>query len=151
MAFGQFTRCVQPANWKPRSYWIITLQSLTLAPFATVLALGMAKPWCLLIVGEIVGLSWVIAYARHFLYHRLICLGGDRDVIGAIVTTLFLGGWQRHTALPHRAHRRRGARRRSAPPRSRDVDALEFPRRQGARGGVQRAWRAMRATVVAEG
>ncbi len=86
MAFEQYTRCVQPVDWKPRSYWIITLQSLTLAPFTTVLVFGMAKPWCLLIVAEIVGLSWVIAYARHFLYHRLICLGGDRDVIGAIVS-----------------------------------------------------------------
>jgi hypothetical protein len=86
MAYEQYTRCVEPANWKPRSYWIITLQSLVLAPFATVLALGMAKPWCLLIVLEITGLAWVIAYCRHFLYHRLICLGGDRDVIGAIVS-----------------------------------------------------------------
>ena len=86
MAYRQFTRCVQPADWKPRSYWLITLQSLILAPFAALLALGMGKPWCLLIVGEITGLSWIIAYCRHFLYHRLICLSGDRDVIGAIIS-----------------------------------------------------------------
>jgi hypothetical protein len=86
MAFRQFTRCVQPADWKPRSYWLITLQSLVLAPFASVLALGMGKPWCLLIVIEITGLAWIIAYCRHFLYHRLVCLGGDRDVIGAIIS-----------------------------------------------------------------
>lgn len=86
MPFEQYTKCEQPANWRPRSFWIITLQSLTLAPFTAILALGMGKPWCLLIVAEIIGLSWVIAYTRHFLYHRLICLGGDRDVIGAIVS-----------------------------------------------------------------
>jgi hypothetical protein len=86
VAFRQFTQCEQPENWQPRSYWIITLQSLVLAPFATVLALGMGKPWCLLIVAEITGLAWIIAYCRHFLYHRLICLGGDRDVIAAIVS-----------------------------------------------------------------
>ena len=86
MAYRQFTRCVDPASWKPRSYWLITLQSLILAPFAALLALGAGKPWCLLIVAEITGLSWVIAYCRHFLYHRLICLGGDQDVIGAIIS-----------------------------------------------------------------
>lgn len=86
MAFRQFTRCVQPADWKPRSYWLITLQSLVLAPFASVLALALGKPWCLLFLLEIIPLSWIIAYCRHFLYHRLVCLGGDRDVIGAIIS-----------------------------------------------------------------
>jgi hypothetical protein len=86
MGFRQFTSCVEPADWKPRSYWLITLQSLVLAPFASVLALALGKPWCLLLLLEIIPLSWVIAYCRHFLYHRLICLGGDRDVIGAIIS-----------------------------------------------------------------
>lgn len=86
MAYRQFTRCIQPTEYKPRSVWVITLQSLALAPFATVLALGMAKPWCLLIMLEISPLAFLIAWCRYFLYHRLICLGGDRDVIGAIVS-----------------------------------------------------------------
>lgn len=86
MPFEQYTRCVEPANWRPRSYWLITLQSLILAPFTSILALGVGKPWCLLIVAEITGLAWVIAYCRHFLYHRLVCLGGDRDVIGAVIS-----------------------------------------------------------------
>jgi hypothetical protein len=86
VAFEQYTRCEQPANWKPRSYWEITLPALIVAPFGAVLALGMGKPWCLLIIAEISGLVWIISYCQQFLYHRLICLGGDRDVIGAIVS-----------------------------------------------------------------
>jgi hypothetical protein len=86
VAFRQFTQCVQPADWKPRSYWMISLPSLILGPAAALLALAMGMPWCLLIVAEISGLVWLIAYCRHFLYHRLICLGRDRDVIGAVVS-----------------------------------------------------------------
>lgn len=84
MAYRHFTRCVDPADWKPRSVAVLLLQSLILVPFTTVLAL--AEPWCLLIVAEIWGLSLLIAYCRHFLYHRLICLDSDHDAIGAIVS-----------------------------------------------------------------
>lgn len=85
MAFEQYTRCEQPADWKPRSYWMITLQSLLLTPLAVPLAIAGAKVWCWIAVAEVIGLSWVIAYCRHFLYHRLVCLGGDQDVVGAVV------------------------------------------------------------------
>lgn len=86
VAYRQYTKCEQPADWKPRSWWMISLPSLITAPIAAVLVFVAGMPWCLLIVAEISGLVWVIAYCRHFLYHRLVCLGGDRDVIGAIVS-----------------------------------------------------------------
>jgi hypothetical protein len=99
VAYRQYTRCVEPADWKPRSYVVITLQSLILAPFATLIALVAGEPQCLWFLAEIIPLSWVIAYCRHFLYHRLVCLGGDRDAIGAIISisppsgVVFLSDW----------------------------------------------------------
>ncbi len=64
---------------------MISLPSLIIAPFGSLVVLGMGKPICLLMVAVITGLAWLIAYCRWFLYHRLICLGRDLDVIGAIV------------------------------------------------------------------
>lgn len=99
MAFEQFTKCVEPADFVPRTIALIVMRALILAPFAAILVLGSGHPICWVFVGEIVGMSAVIAYCRNWLYERLICLGGDRYAVGAIVriepaeTALFDFDW----------------------------------------------------------
>jgi hypothetical protein len=84
MAFRQFTRCVEPADYRRRSYARMAAQAAAVsAPFA---ALGALKPWCLLLLLEIFPLAFVIAYCRNWLYERLICLDGNRDVVGAVIS-----------------------------------------------------------------
>ena len=86
MAFEQYTRCIEPSRYVPRSYAIMAAQAAILASLALPFALAAGHPLCLLIVAEILGLIFTIAYCRNFLYERLICLGGDRDVIGTVVS-----------------------------------------------------------------
>ena len=86
MAFEHFTRCIEPALFKPRSYANFAAQALAVSsPFA-VLALAAGHLFCLVIVGEIYALAFVIAYCRNWLFERLICLGGDQSVIGAVIS-----------------------------------------------------------------
>lgn len=87
MAFKQYTRCIQPSQYIPFSRAIlITVQGLLVGGTAALLALGYKHPVCLWIALEITVLAGVVAYCRNWLYHRLICLGGDRDVIGVVVS-----------------------------------------------------------------
>jgi hypothetical protein len=84
MAFEHFTRCIEPVNFVPRSYAVIAGQAGIVASLGLPLAIG--HPICLIIVGEIFGLAFIIAYCRNWLYGRLICLGGDKAVIGAVIS-----------------------------------------------------------------
>jgi hypothetical protein len=67
--------------------WLVmSIQSLLAGGTGALIALAAGEPWCLLIVAEITLLAFAIAYCRHFLYFRLICLGGDRDAVGMLVS-----------------------------------------------------------------
>jgi hypothetical protein len=83
----QYTRCVAPADFVPRSFTRMTTQAAALAFALGVPAVLTGDPICILIAIEIGGLAFMVIYCRHFLYERLICLpGGDRDAIGAVVS-----------------------------------------------------------------
>src|SRR5215204_2245814 len=85
MAFKQYTRCIGPADFRSRVRYI-TIASLLAGTPAALIAVAMGHPACLIIALEITALAGLVAYYHNWLYHRLICLGGDRDCIGAIVS-----------------------------------------------------------------
>jgi hypothetical protein len=74
MAFNQYTKCVEPADYSgpflgSAGFWAAFLASLAVGfidPGATVLGLILTA----------------IAYCRWWLYGRLVCLGGDKCFIG---------------------------------------------------------------------
>lgn len=82
MAFEQYTRCVKPADYRRRSF--VNFGAAAAAVSGALGALAFASPWCLVFLIPVFGLVFLIAYCRNFLYERLICLDGDRDVIGVV-------------------------------------------------------------------
>ncbi len=87
MTFRQYTRCVQPSDFVEFSRLVrIITAGLVSGAIAAAIALAAAEPWCALIALEIAPLVSVIAYARIWLYDRLICLGGDVDAIGVVAS-----------------------------------------------------------------
>jgi hypothetical protein len=85
MAFKQYTRCIEPTDYSTRARYI-TIASLLAGTPAAMIAVAMGHPACLVIALEITALAGLVAYYHNWLYHRLICLGGDRDCLGAIVS-----------------------------------------------------------------
>jgi hypothetical protein len=86
MAFKQFTECIEPSEYVDFNHLLVaTIQGLLVGATATALAAATSRLECWLLVLEVTGIAWVIAYCRLFLYQRLICLGGDRDCIGVVV------------------------------------------------------------------
>ena len=87
MPYRQYTRCVQPQDFVDFSRAVrIAAAGITSGAIAAALAAAAAEPWCLLIAAEIGLLVSVIAYCRIWLYDRLICLGGDVEVIGVVAS-----------------------------------------------------------------
>ena len=87
MAFKQYTRCIPPSEYISLDRAIlITTQALLVGGTAAAIAIAAAHPICLIIALEITAIAAVVAYCRNWLYHRLLCLGGDRDVIGVIAS-----------------------------------------------------------------
>jgi Na+-transporting methylmalonyl-CoA/oxaloacetate decarboxylase gamma subunit len=86
--YKQYTECIEAADWSPMNRWIkFAIQSMLTGGTGALIAIARHARWeCWLIVGEITLLAFMIAYCRHFLYHRLICLGGDRDAVGMLVS-----------------------------------------------------------------
>lgn len=86
MAFKQFTRCIAPADYNPNRVAVIA----GYVAAATGPALGMVAlsgRWdCWPIIPEIAFMAGVVGYCENWLYGRLICLGGDVDCIGVIVS-----------------------------------------------------------------
>jgi hypothetical protein len=85
MAFKQYTRCIEAADFSSRIRYI-TIASLLAGTPAALIAVAAGHPPCLIIAGVITLLAGLVAYYHNWLYHRLICLGGDRDCIGAVVS-----------------------------------------------------------------
>jgi hypothetical protein len=85
MAFKQYTRCISPADFSSRVRYITIATLLAGAPAAAI-AVAANHPACLPIVLDIMALAALVAYYHNWLYHRLICLEGDKDCLGAIVS-----------------------------------------------------------------
>jgi hypothetical protein len=88
MAFKQYTRCIEPSEFTDLNHLLVaTIQGLLVGATASAVALAKsAKPHCWWLVAEVFAVAWVLAYCRLFLYHRLLCLGGDQDAIGVVVS-----------------------------------------------------------------
>jgi hypothetical protein len=85
MAFKQYTRCIEAADFG--SKWrFVTIASLLAGTPAALIAVAMGDPACLWIVLAIYVAAAAVAYYHNWLYNRLICLGGDRSAVGAIVS-----------------------------------------------------------------
>lgn len=86
MAFKQYTKCIEPSEYTTFNHMLVaTFQSLLVGVTATALALAKSRLHCWPLVLLVIAAAWIIAYCRLFLYQRLICLGGDRDVIGVAI------------------------------------------------------------------
>jgi hypothetical protein len=87
MAFEQYTRCVKPEDYVPRTLGLLIGRTLLLGPVAIGLALVSADPLCFVWAAEMLGIALVIVYCRNWLYERLICLDPeDQGVIGAVAS-----------------------------------------------------------------
>lgn len=88
MAFKQYTRCIQPREYiKDLDHRLVALvQSLLVTGTGGAVALVQGRLDCWPILLALLGITWVLAYCRLFLYERLICLGGDRDAVGVVVS-----------------------------------------------------------------
>lgn len=86
MAVQHFTECVTPPHkFKKRSFaWMVLQASLVAGPL-TAFAIATGHYWCVGIALEIGLMVFEIAYCQNWLFERLICLGGDRDVIGMVI------------------------------------------------------------------
>lgn len=85
MSFKQYTRCIEAADFSSRTRYI-TIAALLAGTPAALIAVAAGHPACLVIALVITTLAGFVAYYHNWLYHRLICLGGDRDCIGTIVS-----------------------------------------------------------------
>lgn len=99
MQFEQYTRCVDPSLYKPRSYALMTAQAAAVSSPFVLAAVGAGHWACLVIAATILGLAWWIFYCRNFLYERLICLSNgmgidlgdkppaeDHDALGVVIS-----------------------------------------------------------------
>jgi hypothetical protein len=87
MAFEHYTRCVQPADFVPRTLARLIARSFVVTPVPVALVLAAGSPLCFVFVAEMLGFALIIVYCRNFLYERLICLAReDQDVIGAVAS-----------------------------------------------------------------
>ena len=88
MAFKQYTKCIEPSEYIDlQHHLVVTIQALLVGATASAIAIAKSvKPHCWWLVLEVFAVAWVLAYCRLFLYHRLICLGGDQDALGVVVS-----------------------------------------------------------------
>jgi hypothetical protein len=86
MAYEHYTKCERASGHSSMNQYV---QAFVYAgPFAAIGALIVAvvNPLCGLIVAEVSAALWGIAYCDWWLYHRLICLGGDETAVGIVVS-----------------------------------------------------------------
>lgn len=86
MAYKHYTECIEPSEYTTLNHMLVaTFQSLLVGATGAAVMWAASRPDCKLQLAMVIATAWVIAYCRLFLYQRLICLGGDRDVIGLAV------------------------------------------------------------------
>lgn len=87
MAFKQYTSCIEPHEYITTNHLLVATGQASLVAGSAFAAIATTGAWhCWWIAAEIFAIAWVVAYCRLFLYERLICLGGDRDAIGAVIS-----------------------------------------------------------------
>src|SRR5437773_715379 len=87
MSYRQYTTCVEEQNHSSMNQYIsATISGLLFGAAAAAMAAAAGMPWCMLIALEIGSMVWIIAYCEWWLRDRLICLGGDQDVVGLLVS-----------------------------------------------------------------
>lgn len=86
MAFKQYTKCIAAADWNPNRVAVI-LGYGALAGSTALGIVALSGRWdCWPLVPQIAAIAMVVGYCENWLYARLICLGGDVDCIGVIVS-----------------------------------------------------------------
>jgi hypothetical protein len=96
MAFEQYTTCVRPEDYRKRSFLNMAATAAAVSGALGALATVAGSPWCLFFLLPVFGLVFLIQYCRNWLYERLICLDGDKDVIGMVAGVsppAGLAGW----------------------------------------------------------
>jgi hypothetical protein len=87
MDYKQYTSCVEAKSHSTMNQYIqATIQALVAGGIGALIVGAAAMPWCLLIVGEIMAIMWLLGYCHWWLEDRLVCLGGDRVAIGMLVS-----------------------------------------------------------------
>jgi hypothetical protein len=88
MAYNQETQCVQAADHSSMNQYVAATGQAILAAGVAAVITGLAgMPWCIPFAATILPAVWLISYCRWWLFDRLICLGGDKTVIGMLVST----------------------------------------------------------------
>lgn len=80
--YNQYTRCTPSSSWPPMTAyiaWAIGPITLFLSPL--ILTAGWCAPFYLLAIAA----AGAVAACDWWLNVRLVCLGGDRSVVGMIV------------------------------------------------------------------
>lgn len=86
MAFQQYTRCIAANDWPPNRVAVILGYGAIAGATATGIIAVSGRWDCWPIILQITAFAMVVGYCENWLYQRLICLGGDVDCIGAIVS-----------------------------------------------------------------
>ena len=89
MAYNQKTLCVEAANYNSMNQYVqATLQAILGAGIGAIIAGAAGMPWCIPFTLPIAAAIWLISYCQWWLYDRLVCLGGDRTVVGMLVNVV---------------------------------------------------------------
>lgn len=87
MSFKQYTQCVLPQNYNGMNEYVqAVIGGLIPGGAAAIWAIVAGEPWCAFFALEIFAMAGIVAFCEWWLYDRLICLGGDRDAIGMLVS-----------------------------------------------------------------
>lgn len=81
--FKQYTTCSQPISWMSPAAYIATATAAIAALFAL---LGWGTFPCGLLLIEAFAVAGGVAFCDWWLNVRLVCLGGDESVIGAVIS-----------------------------------------------------------------
>jgi hypothetical protein len=87
MPYNQYTSCDKASSfWKMNQYIQASIQAVVAGGLGALFVAAVGLPWCLLVVAEIMALMWLLGYCHWWLDHRLICLDGDKVVIGMLAS-----------------------------------------------------------------
>src|SRR6185295_3975177 len=88
MAFNQQTLCVKAADHSSMNQYVAATRDAILAAGIGAVIAGVAgMPWCIPFATTILPAVWLISYCEWWLFDRLICLDGDKTVVGMLVSS----------------------------------------------------------------
>jgi hypothetical protein len=88
VAYEHYTKCEQASGHSSMNQYVQAL--LYTGPYAAITALitlTSPHPFCAFIALEGSAALWGLAYCDWWLYHRLVCLGGDQTAVGMVIST----------------------------------------------------------------